>query len=82
MHVIANIDDCAILIGEFLDREYFQKISNFNFSNLDLNNSHEDWDKNLFKQNNEITMNNVIKTKSNIIEYEKGELKKMYRSII
>lgn len=76
MHVIANIDDCAILIGEFLNREYFQKISNFNFSNLDLKNSHEDWDKNLFKQNNEITMNKVIQTKSHILEYEKGELKK------
>jgi|TARA_R100001460_G_scaffold44062_1_gene80614 Rps23 Pro-64 3,4-dihydroxylase Tpa1-like proline 4-hydroxylase len=76
MHVIANIDDCAISIGEFLDREYFQKISNFNFSNLDLKNSHEDWDKNLFKQDNKITMNKVIQTKSNILEYEKGELKK------
>jgi|TARA_R100000995_G_scaffold53120_2_gene25851 Rps23 Pro-64 3,4-dihydroxylase Tpa1-like proline 4-hydroxylase len=76
MHISANIDDCAIIIENFLEDNYFKKVSNFNFSNLDLTNSHENWEKNLFKENNQTTMNEVIQTKDHILEYEKGKLKK------
>ena len=76
MHIAANIDDCAIIIEDFLEKDYFKKISNFNFSNLDTISSHKDWEKNLYEENNEITMNEVIHSQFNILEYEKGKLKK------
>ena len=77
MHIAANIDDCAIIIEDFLEKDYFKKISNFNFSNLDTISSHKDWKKNLYEENNEITMNEVIHSQFNILEYEKGKLKKL-----
>ena len=62
MYIKANIDDCALLINDFLPKNLFKKISSFNYS-VDLD-SHNQWEKNLFKdKNNFVTMKNIKQSK-------------------
>ena len=44
MHIAANIDDCAIIIDEFLNKDFFKEISSFNYSKLKSHTSHEKWE--------------------------------------
>lgn len=54
MYIKANIDDCALIISDFLPQELFLKIANYDYK---INNelaSYANWEKNLyedFKQN-------------------------------
>ena len=58
MHIEANIDDCALLISDFLPKNLFKKISSFDYS-VDSD-SHHQWEKILFKdKNNFVTMKNI-----------------------
>jgi len=58
MHIGANIDDCALVINEFLPKDLFKKIKNYNYEH-DCS-SHNHWQKNLFlDKNNFKTMKNV-----------------------
>ena len=62
MYIKANIDDCALLINDFLPKNLFKKISSFDYS-ADVD-SHRQWPTNLFKdKNNFVTMKNIKYTK-------------------
>ena len=87
MYIKANIDDCALLINDFLPKNLFKKISSFNYS-VDLD-SHNQWEKNLFKdKNNFVTMKNIkfIKKLATIykgkIESDIGIFKKFSQTLI
>ena len=49
MYIAANIDDCALVINEFLPLELFNKISKYNYSEHSLLKSTNDWNNALFK---------------------------------
>jgi len=64
MYIYANIDDCALVINDFLSPELFHKISTYNYkTNLS---SHEEnvpypWDETLYKDKDKnITMEKVM----------------------
>lgn len=87
MYIKANIDDCALLINDFLPKNLFKKISSFDYS-ADLD-SHNQWEKNLFKdKNNFVTMKNIkfIKKLATIykgkIESDIGIFKKFSQTLI
>ena len=59
MYVAANIDDCAIIINDFLSPDLFKKISNYNYKNS-FSNSHSEWQEELYSDNNKNeTMKNI-----------------------
>ena len=64
MHISANIDDCALIINDFLSQELFNKISTYNYeANVSSyeENSSDAWDETLYKdKDNNITMKKVI----------------------
>jgi len=61
MHIKANIDDCAIIINDFLPYDLFKKINSLDFKTDQ--NSHNAWSKKLYKdENNSITMKKVNHT--------------------
>lgn len=58
MYVFANIDDCALIVNDFLPLDLFKKIVNFNYNVT--SDSHLKWDKDLYKDNQKtVTMKNV-----------------------
>jgi len=58
MHIKANIDDCAIIINDFLPNDLFKKISNYNYNFSTT--SHKKWEKDLYlDENNFETMKEV-----------------------
>jgi hypothetical protein len=71
VYIFANIDDCALIINDFLPTDLFKKIVNFNY-NVTLD-SHVEWDKTLYKDNQgAVTMKNVkFSDALGIIEKEK-----------
>jgi len=74
MYICANIDDCAILINDFLPDDLFKQIGNIQFAYEKHLNSHKTWDENLYKdENNSTTMNSVEHTKS-IATITKGNI--------
>lgn len=73
MYIKANIDDCAIIINDFLPKELFKKISNYKYNTT--SNSHKEWEKNLFlDKDKSITMKSV-KIAKLIATIDKGEIK-------
>jgi Rps23 Pro-64 3,4-dihydroxylase Tpa1-like proline 4-hydroxylase len=75
MYIKANIDDCAIIINDFLPNDLFKKISNFNY--ISNYNSHKEWEKNLYlDKNNFKTMKQInFEEDLAIIEKDKVEAK-------
>ena len=75
MYIKANIDDCAIIINDFLPNNLFKKISNFNF-NLNYD-SHKEWQKRLYlDKNNFKTMKKVnVEEDLAVIKKDKVEAK-------
>ena len=73
MYIAANIDDCAVIINEFLPLDLFKKISEFDYkTNLS---SHKEWEKNLFKdERDNIIMKEVIAI-NNFASITKKEIK-------
>jgi|TARA_R100001460_G_scaffold51796_1_gene90619 Rps23 Pro-64 3,4-dihydroxylase Tpa1-like proline 4-hydroxylase len=58
VYIFANIDDCALIVNDFLPLDLFKKIVNFNYNVT--SDSHLKWDKDLYKDNQKtITMKNV-----------------------
>jgi Rps23 Pro-64 3,4-dihydroxylase Tpa1-like proline 4-hydroxylase len=58
MHIFANIDDCALIINDFLPLDLFKKIVNFKYE-VPLK-SHLKWNKDLYKDNQgNVTMKNI-----------------------
>jgi Rps23 Pro-64 3,4-dihydroxylase Tpa1-like proline 4-hydroxylase len=71
VYIFANIDDCALIINDFLPLDLFKKISNFKYGeSLD---SHSQWDECLFKDDKGfVTMKNVKHFNNlSVIENEK-----------
>ena len=60
MKIHANIDDCALIINDFLPKDLFKQIANFNYDQYDKKESFENWEKNLFlDKGNNVTMKEV-----------------------
>jgi len=72
MYISANIDDCAIIINDFLPNDLFQKISSFSY-NTELS-SHKTWDKNLYTDNDNLTTMKSVKHTENIAAITKGNI--------
>jgi hypothetical protein len=60
MHISANIDDCAIIIDNFLEKNIFKKISNFNYQDVKIFGFYKSADKYLFLQDKVKTMEEVV----------------------
>ena len=74
MHVKANIDDCAIIINEFLPSELFKQIANIPFAYYEHSSSYKNWDESLYKDIRNIkTMKPVNQTES-LATIEKGKI--------
>jgi len=72
MYLKANIDDCAIIINDFLSDELFKKIKNYNYKHN--YSSHSYWKKGLYlDKNNFKTMKNV-NVQENIAVFENGKI--------
>ena len=60
MKIHANIDDCALIINDFLPKDLFKQIANFNYDQYDKKESFDNWEKNLFSdEGNNVTMKEV-----------------------
>ena len=67
MYIAANIDDCALVINDFLPPDLFKKISEYDYSLLDTIDSYKDWEKKLFADSKgNITLNSVKTTNGTI----------------
>ena len=73
MYIKANIDDCALLINDFLPKNLFKKISNFNY-NLNYD-SHKDWQKSLYSDKNNFKTMKKVYVQEKIAVLEKGKIK-------
>jgi|TARA_E500000318_G_scaffold64339_1_gene59462 Rps23 Pro-64 3,4-dihydroxylase Tpa1-like proline 4-hydroxylase len=72
MYLKANIDDCAIIINDFLSDKLFKKIKHYNYKHN--YSSHSDWEKGLYlDKNNFKTMKNV-NVQENIAVFENGKI--------
>jgi|TARA_R100001460_G_scaffold19937_1_gene41282 Rps23 Pro-64 3,4-dihydroxylase Tpa1-like proline 4-hydroxylase len=71
MYLKANIDDCALIINDFLPNELFKKIKNYNYKHN--YSSHDDWEKGLYlDKDNFKTMRNInVQEKIAVFENEK-----------
>lgn len=75
MYVKANIDDCAIIINDFLPDNLFKQISNTSFNYHEHLNSHKEWDKDLYNDvKNVKTMERVNYTDS-LANIKNGKIK-------
>jgi Rps23 Pro-64 3,4-dihydroxylase Tpa1-like proline 4-hydroxylase len=73
MYIKANIDDCAVIINDFLPDDLFKKISNFNYiSNYD---SHKEWEKNLHVDKNNFKTMKQINFGEELAVIEKNNIK-------
>jgi|TARA_R110002012_G_scaffold123223_1_gene273582 Rps23 Pro-64 3,4-dihydroxylase Tpa1-like proline 4-hydroxylase len=73
VYIFANIDDCALIVNDFLPKDLFKKIVDFNY-NVTLD-SHVEWDKGLYKdKQGTVTMKNV-KFSDTLGIIEKGKIK-------
>lgn len=66
MFIEANIDDSALIISDFLPKDLFKKISEYNYSSHDFINSDDKWQKSLFKDSKENTTLKGVKSVSPI----------------
>jgi Rps23 Pro-64 3,4-dihydroxylase Tpa1-like proline 4-hydroxylase len=73
MHISANIDDCAIIIDDFLPVDLFKKISNFNF--VTENSSYNEWTEFLFKDENKNLIVEEVTYSKKIAEIIKDQIK-------
>ena len=73
MHISANIDDCAIIIDDFLPVDLFKKISNFNF--VTENSSYNEWMEFLFKDENKNLIVEEVTYSKKIAEIIKDQIK-------
>ena len=74
MYIKANIDDCALLINEFLPEDLFEKIKNYDYKIDDKYNSYSHWSENLFKDSKQNTTMKEVKTSQIIAYIEKGKI--------
>jgi hypothetical protein len=80
MHISANIDDCAIIIDNFLEKNIFKKISNFNYQDVKIFGFYKSADKYLFLQDKVKTMEEVVDSDV-LVEYSKGKFTTSYDKI-
>lgn len=76
MHISANIDDCALIIDDFLPITLFTTISNFNF--VTEKSSFDNWDNNLFKDQDKNLTVTEVKQSNVFAEIEAGKIKTSY----
>ena len=75
MKIYANIDDCALIIKDFLPDDLFKEVAKFNYDQYDKNKSYKDWEKTLFlDESKNVTMKEVT-TVSELSSLDKGEYK-------
>ena len=72
MHIFANVDDCALIINDFLPLNLFKKIVNFKYDAA--LNSHSEWDKDLFKDNQKTITMKEVKFSNHLGSIEKQEI--------
>jgi len=73
MRIKANIDDCAIIISDFLPNSLFKKI--FNFKYTFNSNSHKEWNKHLYLDKKDFKTMKEINVEENLAIIEKGVVK-------
>ena len=73
MNIFANIDDCALIINDFLPLNLFKKIVNFKYSAS--SNSHSKWKNSLFKDNQETITMKEVKFSNDLGCIKKQEIK-------
>jgi len=74
MHIKANIDDCAIIINDFLPNKLFEQIVNIPFANYKHLSSYKTWDESLYKDIRDVeTMKPVNQTES-LATIEEGKI--------
>ena len=74
MQIKANIDDCALIISNFLPQELFLKIVNYNFKINNKRTSHLDWGKNLYEDFEQNKTMEEVKTSDSIGFFKKGKI--------
>ena len=74
MYIAANIDDCALIINEFLPDELFKKIKNYKYKSIKEHASYTHWEKNLFKDSKENTTMKEVQVSDVISVIEKGKI--------
>ena len=74
MYIKANIDDCALIINEFLPDELFKKIKNYDYKLDKKNASYSHWDEYLFKDDKQNTTMEEVKISNVVSVIEKGEI--------
>ena len=72
MNIFANIDDCALIINDFLPLNLFKKIVDFKYD-VSLN-SYSEWDKDLFKDNQKTITMKEVKYSNRLGSIEKQEI--------
>ena len=72
MHIFANVDDCALIINDFLPLNLFKKIVDFKYD-VSLN-SYSEWDKDLFKDNQKTITMKEVKYSNRLGSIEKQEI--------
>ena len=73
MYIKANIDDCAIIINDFLPNDLFKKISSFKY-NSDSD-SHKTWEESLYLDKNNFQTMKKVNTSTEVALIEKGKIK-------
>jgi len=73
MHIKANIDDCALIIQDFLPNELFKKIKKYNYKHD--SNSHDAWQKSLYLDKNNFTTMKSVNLQEKIAFIENGKIK-------
>lgn len=73
MHIKGNIDDCAIIISDFLPNSLFKKIFNFNYTFN--SNSHKEWEENLYLDKNNFKTMKEVNVEKKLAIIEKGTVK-------
>jgi len=72
MHIKANIDDCAIIIDDFLPNDLFKKISSFKYSSN--NDSHKTWEESLYLDKNNFQTMKKVDISTEVALIEKGKI--------
>jgi|TARA_R110002012_G_scaffold307789_1_gene513517 Rps23 Pro-64 3,4-dihydroxylase Tpa1-like proline 4-hydroxylase len=75
MHIKANMDDCALVIDEFLPKDLFKKIKDYNYKTENKHGSYSNWKKFLFKDSQQNTTMKKVNVQEDIVVCEKGKIK-------
>lgn len=72
MYIKANIDDCALIINDFLPNKLFEKIKNYNYEHD--SSSYSYWSKGLYSDKNNFTTMKKVNVQQNIAVVKNGKI--------